>query len=114
LAAFLKRFPAKVASAFAIVAGAFALFLIVFALICTLSKPNVGGLPDDALAQQSTAADVGKNRRPLEDAYYSYPEWYIVWSYEERATYLEKGSLPSRFPSAKSRTAATNLISAIT
>ena len=78
MGAFLKRFPAKVALALAIVAGAFALFLIVFALICTLSKPNVGALPSDAQAQQSAAADVGKNRRPLEDAYYSYPEWYIV------------------------------------
>lgn len=98
MTAFLKPFPAKVALVLAIVAGAFALFLIVFALICTLSKPNVGALPDDALARQSAAADFGQNRRPLEDAYYSYPEWYIVWSYEERATYLEKGSLPSRFP----------------
>lgn len=98
MVASLKWFLWKVALALAIVAGAFALFLIVFALICRLSKPDVRALPGGAQPQQSAAADVGKNRRPLEDAYYSYPEWYIVWSYEERATYLEKGALPSRFP----------------
>ncbi len=33
----------------------------------------------------------------MEDAYYSYPEWYIVWSYEARAQYLPT-NLPSGFP----------------
>ena len=98
MVASLKWFLRKVAFVLVIVFGAFALFLIVFALICALSKPDVGALPQVEPPQRSAAADVGKNRRPLEDAYYSYPEWYIVWSYEERATYLEKGSPPSGFP----------------
>jgi len=34
----------------------------------------------------------------LEDTYFTYPEWFIVWSYDERAAYLEKGRLPSEFP----------------
>jgi hypothetical protein len=95
---FLKQFLCRLARLLAGIAGAFALFLIAFALICTLSKPDVGALPDDAPPQKSVAADLGKDRRPLEDAYYSYPEWYIVWSYEERATYLGNASLPSGFP----------------
>jgi hypothetical protein len=35
--------------------------------------------------------------RPEEDAYLSYPEWYIVWSYQEKADFQEH-QLPSRFP----------------
>jgi hypothetical protein len=90
---FLKWFLRKVAIVLIISFGAFALFLMVFESWCTFSKADVGALPDDG-----PIAEPNVRNRPLMDAYYSYPEWYIVWSYEERATYLEKGSLPSEFP----------------
>src|SRR5271154_2228743 len=93
--AFLKWFLRKTALALVILLGAFALFLIVFASMCLFAKPEAGPLPDD-VAQRSAAPNI--HNRPLEDAYYSYPEWYIVWSYDERASYLEKGLLPSDFP----------------
>jgi hypothetical protein len=35
--------------------------------------------------------------RPEDDTYLGYPEWYIVWSYEEKAQFQE-GNLPSGFP----------------
>src|SRR2546422_9991778 len=35
--------------------------------------------------------------RPEDDTYLSYPEWYIVWSYQEKADFQEK-HLPSGFP----------------
>jgi hypothetical protein len=35
--------------------------------------------------------------RPEDDAYLSYPEWYIVWSYQEKADFQESW-LPSGFP----------------
>jgi hypothetical protein len=92
---FLKWFLRKAAIVLAIVFGAYALFLIVFASFCFFSKSDVGPLPDDALVPK--AAPNVRNR-PVEDAYYTYPEWYIVWSYQERAAYLEKRSLPSDFP----------------
>jgi hypothetical protein len=80
--------------------GAYALFLIVFFGICRFSRPDAGPMPEQSdLAVSSEAKiDFGKNARPVEDAYYTYPEWYIVWSYEERANYLEKSRLPSGFP----------------
>ena len=31
------------------------------------------------------------------DAYYGYPEWYIVWSYQEKAEY-QRTHLPGGFP----------------
>jgi hypothetical protein len=76
----------------------FALALIAFAWKCNSSAREFPALFSDAGAQTGPATDVGKNRRPLEDSYYSYPEWYIVWSYDERASYLERGSMPSEFP----------------
>src|ERR1700730_7788172 len=92
---FLTWFLRKAVRVLAWVFVAYALFLIIFALSCMLSKSDVGPLPEDALAPK---AEPNVRNRPVEDAYYTYPEWYIVWSYQERAAYLEKGSLPSDFP----------------
>jgi hypothetical protein len=49
--------------------------------------------------QERKAATAGiKNyARPEDDTYLSYPEWYIVWSYQEKADFQEK-HLPSGFP----------------
>jgi hypothetical protein len=92
---FLKR---RVLPFFLFVFGAFVLFVAVFWLKCAFVKPGVGPLPQASLNEKNPAADIGeKNRRPVEDSYFSYPEWYIVWSYEERAQYLPR-NLPSGFP----------------
>jgi hypothetical protein len=95
----LKRFLGRrVLPFFLICFGALVLFVAVFWLKCAFVKPLVGPLPQIAASEKNPAADIGeKNRRPLEDSYFSYPEWYIVWSYEERAQYLPK-NLPSGFP----------------
>ena len=95
----LKRFfKRRILPFFLIVFGAFILFIAAFWLKCAFVKPGVAPLPSTARQQESGAPDIGeKNRRPLEDSYFSYPEWYIVWSYEERAQYLPK-NLPSGFP----------------
>jgi len=93
---FLKR---RVLPFFLICFGAIILFIAVFWLKCAFVKPSVGPLPTTIVREQGTVVpDIGeKNRRPVEDSYFSYPEWYIVWSYEERAQYLPK-NLPSGFP----------------
>jgi hypothetical protein len=93
---FLKR---RVLPFFLICFGAIILFIAVFWLKCAFVKPSVGPLPTTIVREQGTVVpDIGeKNRRPVEDSYFSYPEWYIVWSYEERAQYLSK-NLPSGFP----------------
>jgi len=92
---FLKR---RVLPFFLICFGAFTLFVATFWLKCAFVKPAVGPLPTIARQQGMAVPDIGeKNRRAVEDSYFSYPEWYIVWSYEERAQYLPK-NLPSGFP----------------
>src|SRR5258706_1970803 len=83
---------------FLIYLTAFAFFVAVFVLKCAFVKPAAGALPMSTRQPGASGPDIGeKNRRPVEDAYYSYPEWYIVWSYEARAQYLPK-NLPSGFP----------------
>ena len=93
----LKRFlTRRVLPFFIIVFGAMVLFVAVFWLKCAFVKPTIAPLPVIAQSGNSTP-DIGeKNKRPFEDSYFSYPEWYIVWSYEERAQYLPK-NLPSDF-----------------
>jgi hypothetical protein len=97
---FLKWLLRKLAWILLYCAGAYALFLIVVWGICRFNKTGAGPMPEESdLALASDAKiDFGNNRRPIEDAYYTYPEWYIVWSYEERADFLEKSRLPSGFP----------------
>ena len=92
---FLKR---RVLPFFLIFLTAFVFFVAVFVLKCAFVKPAAGALPMSTRQPGAAGPDIGeKNRRPVEDAYYSYPEWYIVWSYEARAQYLPK-NLPSGFP----------------
>ncbi|HWT88193.1 MAG TPA: hypothetical protein VN454_05270 [Candidatus Angelobacter sp.] len=92
---FLKR---RVLPFFLVFLAAFAFFVAVFVLKCAFVKPAAGALLMSTRQPGASGPDIGeKNRRPVEDAYYSYPEWYIVWSYEARAQYLPK-NLPSGFP----------------
>jgi hypothetical protein len=47
--------------------------------------------------RREVTANIKEYLRPEDDTYLSYPEWYIVWSYQEKADFQEK-HLPSRFP----------------
>jgi hypothetical protein len=53
----------------------------------------VARLPDPQLA----TASFKDYSRPEDDTFLSYPEWYIVWSYQEKADF-QKDHLPSGFP----------------
>ncbi len=96
----VKRFLKRVLLLLLIALGALVLFVAVFWLKCAIMPPPVALPPAPANAASSQpgyAVDIADGKRPLEDSYFSYPEWYIVWSYEERAQYLPK-NLPSGFP----------------
>lgn len=54
--------------------------------------------PAPELSERKAAtAGIKDYSRPEDDTYLSYPEWYIVWSYQEKADFQEK-HLPSGFP----------------
>ena len=83
-----------------------ALALLAWVLVCvvTVSSIEIGcsrktssslpALPDTELARLT--ADLPEYGRPEEDTYLSYPEWYIVWSYQEKAAF-QRSHLPSGF-----------------
>lgn len=50
-------------------------------------------LPD----RKAATANIKDYARPEDDTYLSYPEWYIVWSYQEKADF-QQAHLPSGFP----------------
>jgi hypothetical protein len=59
-----------------------------------------GQVPAPAARPEQTKAVVAGIKdysRPEDDTYLSYPEWYIVWSYQEKADFQEH-QLPSGFP----------------
>jgi hypothetical protein len=47
--------------------------------------------------RKALTSDLRDYSRPEDDTYLSYPEWYIVWSYQEKADF-QKTYLPSGFP----------------
>jgi len=87
----------KIVLSFLALAGAWVLFILFLVLGCTFVQAPFSAKPKASKEQGNTAADIGTNRRPEEDTYFTYPEWYIVYSYQERADFLEK-NLPSGFP----------------
>jgi len=48
-------------------------------------------------ARVAVTADIKGYVRSEDESYLSYPEWYIVWSYQEKADY-QRDHLPSGFP----------------
>jgi len=48
-------------------------------------------------SRKSATAGIKNYARPEDDAYLSLPEWYIVWSYQEKADF-QKFNRPSAFP----------------
>jgi hypothetical protein len=47
--------------------------------------------------RKAITAAIKDYSRPEDDTFLSYPEWYIVWSYQEKADFQER-HLPSGFP----------------
>jgi hypothetical protein len=47
--------------------------------------------------RKAVTAGISDYARPQDDTYLSYPEWYIVWSYQEKADFQTQ-HLPSEFP----------------
>ena len=47
--------------------------------------------------RKAATSDINNYSRPEDDPFLSYPEWYIVWSYQEKADF-QQHHLPSAFP----------------
>jgi hypothetical protein len=76
------------------------LFLIAvlgFAARCASVHTQLKPLSKPARQSPTVAEKIRDYARPEENTYLTYPEWYIVWSYQEKADFQEK-HLPSQFP----------------
>ena len=81
-------------------AAALLLLVIVAAIAISWHCQLQSELPAPAPEPQERKAVVAGIRdyaRPEDDTYLSYPEWYIVWSYQEKADF-QQTHLPSGFP----------------
>jgi hypothetical protein len=63
---------------------------------CNLQGVIPAPVPQPA-DRKAAVSDIKDYSRPEDDAYLSLPEWYIVWSYQEKADF-QKDHLPSGFP----------------
>lgn len=63
---------------------------------CDLKGQISSPIPQPPERKAATGSIAGYSR-PEDETYLSYPEWYIVWSYQEKADFQVK-QLPSGFP----------------
>lgn len=87
---------------FRVVVAVFILLLVVIAIEIAVGwRCNLqGNAPEPAARPQqreAITAGIKDYLRPEDDTYLSYPEWYIVWSYQEKADF-QQWQLPSGFP----------------
>jgi len=77
------------------------LFLLIGIEIVASWNCDLRGQIHDPVPQPSdrkaATAGIKDYSRPEDDTYLGYPEWYIVWSYQEKADY-QRSHLPSGFP----------------
>lgn len=77
------------------------LFLLILVEVIVGWRCNVQAeIPSPVLQPKERLAAISGIKdyvRPEDDAYLSLPEWYIVWSYQEKADF-QKDTLPSEFP----------------
>jgi hypothetical protein len=69
--------------------------LIVFTSHCRRTQLFFSPTPE-ALRHPGQAAGITNYSRPEVDTFYTYPEWYIVWSYQSKADY-QRNHLPSGY-----------------
>ena len=92
-----RRFVRRVLRFVLTLAGVFLLGAVVFAVRCASGGGPPKVISPAAVERKKITADIKDYARPEVGTYLSYPEWYIVWSYQERADFQET-RLPTRFP----------------
>src|SRR4051794_32657208 len=75
----------------------FVLAAVLFAFHCSSRPAPRKTISAAALERRKITSGIKDYARPEIGTYLSYPEWYIVWSYQEKADFQET-RLPTRFP----------------
>ena len=69
---------------------------VAFGWRCNLQGQIPAPIPQPE-SRRTVVAGIPNYARPEDDTYLGFPEWYIVWSYQEKADFQEN-RLPSGFP----------------
>lgn len=77
--------------------GIFFVAVLCFVIRCHSIAAHFQPVSEAAKGRRKVTAGIQDYSRPEEDTFLTYPEWYIVWSYQEKADFQEK-HLPSGFP----------------
>ena len=77
-------------------AAGLALVAIVVFMICCRTKPLLFQPTSEPIRRPAQAAGIKDYVRPEVDTFYTYPEWYIVWSYQAKADF-QRSHLPSGY-----------------
>lgn len=94
----LKRFVTRRVFPFLLaVFGVLVLSVVLFTARCRSVQSQFRRIREASNERKKITGAIENYARPEESSYLTYPEWYIVYSYQERADFLEK-NLPSRFP----------------
>jgi hypothetical protein len=81
-------------------AGFVLLILVIVVEIAVAWRCNLQGQihgPETRPEREAATSGIPGYSRPEDDTFLSFPEWYIVWSYQEKADFQER-HLPSGFP----------------
>ena len=79
----------------------FALAAVIFAARCATARRHLKVQSEASKQRLKLTADIKDYARAEESTYLGYPEWFIVWSYTEKADFQQQ-HLPSGFPFLKS------------
>jgi len=92
-----RKFLKRILPALAALLAIFLLAALVFAARCAAVPAPAKSVSAAALDRRKITAGIPGYARAEVDTYLSYPEWYIVWSYQEKADFQET-RFPTRFP----------------
>jgi hypothetical protein len=93
----IRRFLKRLVYPAAVFVALFALCIVAFLWNCSGRPQPPKVLSAGARERLKMTADITDYSRPESSTYLGYPEWFIVWSYVERADFQEQ-HLPSAFP----------------
>lgn len=92
----LRKFVRRLFAVVVVAIGLFVVGATIFAAKCTAVRVAFQPTPEASRHRPETQGIPGYFR-PEDDTFLTYPEWFIVWSYQEKADY-QQNHLPSGFP----------------
>ncbi len=92
-----RKLAKRIVLSILVLFGIFLICVICFVARCHSIAAHFQPPTDAARERHVITAKITNYSRPEEDGFLNYPEWYIVWSYQEKADF-QRDHLPSRFP----------------